>query len=79
MDDRDGKKALDIIYRTVEETGYVFGESEIKNVLDVTERKIAAKEKDRDYFLPLFETELREYVVRKIINGGLEDGRIANP
>jgi len=56
-----------IVEKTTEDTGYEFGDSELKEILGFTYRKCHLNQKDGDYVSILFEDELKDYLMRKTV------------
>lgn len=58
----------DVVEKVEQNTGYIFEDFEIGNVLLYTIRKWEATKKDQDYIMILFENELIDYLLRKEVN-----------
>lgn len=57
-----------IVSGVEEKLGWVFDPEDIENVLEHTIRKAALNHKGEDYIPILFENELRDSVMREVIN-----------
>lgn len=58
----------DIVKQVEDKTGYIFDESEVREVFAYTLRKCEINGKSYDYVPILFENELRDYLMRAYIN-----------
>ena len=67
----------DIVKQVEDKTGYIFEESEVREVFAYTLRKCEINGKGPDYVPILFENELRDYLMRAYINIRGEQNRKA--
>lgn len=67
----------DIVKQVEDKTGYIFDESEVREVFAYTLRKCEINGKGADYVPILFENELRDYLMRAYINLKGEENRRA--
>lgn len=67
----------DIVKQVEDKTGYIFDESEVREVFAYTLRKCEINDKGADYVSILFENELRDYLMRAYINLKGEENRRA--
>lgn len=67
----------DIVKQVEDKTGYIFEESEAREVFAYTLRKCEINGKGPDYIPILFENELRDYLMRAYINIRSEQNRKA--
>lgn len=67
----------DIVKQVENKTGYIFDESEVREVFAYTLRKCEINGKGSDYVPILFENELRDYLMRAYINIKGEQNRRA--
>ena len=58
----------EIIRKVQNSTGYLFQTEELTEVVRYSKRKLEAIGKNSDYLKILFESELRDYVMRRKIN-----------
>ena len=57
-----------IVKQVEDKTGYMFDESEVRDILAYTVRKCEINAKGPDYIPILFENELCDYLMRSYIN-----------
>lgn len=62
------KEIQRIVFRVEAKTGWTFSLQEMWEILMYTKRKAALNRKDEEYVPILFENELRDFVMRKVIN-----------
>lgn len=67
----------DIVKQVENKAGYIFDESEVREVFAYTLRKCEINGKGPDYVPILFENELRDYLMRAYINIKGEQNRRA--
>lgn len=67
----------DIVKQVEDKTGYIFDDSEVRDVFAYTLRKCEINKKGPDYVPILFENELRDYLMRAHINMRGEQNRKA--